>query len=260
MTPETLVKGARYNWRGQPEKLIYRGTRHYPGDRRTWYQFDKVGEPNKVWGEYLQSDLEHIEPTVPTLQEATQRLMDAYTHTTPGQWAKGLTSHDTVSHMPGRAPYTVGRFTHADDAHFMDECHELVPVLARAVLQGDEAPPVPSDEAQGLVPGTPCGECGHAFDQDKLGAHGCPNCHGEGLDLSLDPVDIRTSGKVVINGQRPGMATLAAGAVDTARLDWLAANPRRISGLGTSWYWTDSRGSLRRAKDLRGAIDQARSE
>lgn len=29
---------------------------------------------------------------------------------------------------------------------------------------------------------TPCQHCGHPFDQELLGPHGCPNCHGEGLE------------------------------------------------------------------------------
>jgi hypothetical protein len=55
--------GGRYNWRNQPERLIYTGTKVYLGDRRTWFQFEKVGEPGVIWGEYLESDLAHIEET-----------------------------------------------------------------------------------------------------------------------------------------------------------------------------------------------------
>lgn len=28
----------------------------------------------------------------------------------------------------------------------------------------------------------PCAWCGYAFDQERLGPAGCPNCHGEGLE------------------------------------------------------------------------------
>jgi hypothetical protein len=57
-------RGGRYNWRGQPERLTYIGTKHYPGDRRTWYQFELVDKPGKVWCEVLESDLECFEETV----------------------------------------------------------------------------------------------------------------------------------------------------------------------------------------------------
>jgi len=36
------------------------------------------------------------------------------------------------------------------------------------------------------VSATPCALCGYLFDADALGAYGCPNCLGEGLDDTLD--------------------------------------------------------------------------
>ena len=54
-----LRAGYRWGW----ERLAYMGVRRYPGDRRTWYQFEKVDEPGVVWCEVLASDLEHFEET-----------------------------------------------------------------------------------------------------------------------------------------------------------------------------------------------------
>jgi predicted Zn-ribbon and HTH transcriptional regulator len=37
--------------------------------------------------------------------------------------------------------------------------------------------------------GEPCEFCGYAFDQDKLGRYGCPNCEGAaGVALGDKPV------------------------------------------------------------------------
>ena len=62
---EVLKKGGRYNWKGQPERLIYMGTKHYPGDRRTWHQFALVDKPDDCWCEVLDSDLSGFEETKP---------------------------------------------------------------------------------------------------------------------------------------------------------------------------------------------------
>lgn len=58
-----FIIGERYNWKNQPERLIYLGSKQYPGDRRTWYQFAKVEAPTVVWSEVLATDLEHFEET-----------------------------------------------------------------------------------------------------------------------------------------------------------------------------------------------------
>jgi len=58
-----LKKGERYNWKNQPERLIYLGTARYPGDRYPWYQFAKVDQPDVVWCEVTEYDLQHFEET-----------------------------------------------------------------------------------------------------------------------------------------------------------------------------------------------------
>jgi len=64
LTRQELTPGLRCNWIGQSERLIYMGTRHYPGDRRTWFQFSLVGEdPAVCWCEVLESDLSGFEIT-----------------------------------------------------------------------------------------------------------------------------------------------------------------------------------------------------
>lgn len=64
-----LRVGGRYNWKGQPERLAYMGVKRYPGDRRTWHQFEKVDAPGVVWCEVLDPDLTHFEETKPTLKQ-----------------------------------------------------------------------------------------------------------------------------------------------------------------------------------------------
>lgn len=52
-----MVKGGRYNWKGQPEKLIYIGKKGY------WHQFVKVESPRTVWCEVPDEDLHMLEET-----------------------------------------------------------------------------------------------------------------------------------------------------------------------------------------------------
>ena len=55
--------GGLYNWKGQPERLVYMGTTRYPGDQRTWHQFAKVETPYMCWSEVLTSELAMFEET-----------------------------------------------------------------------------------------------------------------------------------------------------------------------------------------------------
>ena len=52
-----MVIGGKYNWIGQPERLVY------IGKSGSWYQFAKVGTPDYVWCEVLVKDLHKLEPT-----------------------------------------------------------------------------------------------------------------------------------------------------------------------------------------------------
>lgn len=61
ITANTLRIGERYNWKNQPERLVYMGTRRYPGDGRTWHRFAKVETPKVCWSEVLDSDLASFE-------------------------------------------------------------------------------------------------------------------------------------------------------------------------------------------------------
>lgn len=55
--------GERWNWTGQPERLVYMGTKRYPGDPRVWHQFAKVDAPDVCWSEVLSSELPMLEKT-----------------------------------------------------------------------------------------------------------------------------------------------------------------------------------------------------
>ena len=59
----TPAIGGLYNWKGQPERLVYMGARRYPGDQRTWHQFAKVEAPHMCWSEVLTSELAMLEET-----------------------------------------------------------------------------------------------------------------------------------------------------------------------------------------------------
>lgn len=61
MSAAKFVIGGRYNWIGQPERLVYLG--HNWSGNGYWHQFAKVDAPNKVWCEVQTSDLERFEET-----------------------------------------------------------------------------------------------------------------------------------------------------------------------------------------------------
>ena len=58
MTKDDLVIGGKYNWKSQPERLVYVGKSGW-----SWYQFALVSEPSKVWCEVLAGDLHMMERT-----------------------------------------------------------------------------------------------------------------------------------------------------------------------------------------------------
>ena len=57
VSKENITINGRYNWKYQPERLIYMGKVGY------WHQFAKVEEPSKVWCEVIDSDLDKFEVT-----------------------------------------------------------------------------------------------------------------------------------------------------------------------------------------------------
>ncbi len=60
---DNLQIGDKYNFKGQPERLIYLGE-NWSGNGY-WHQFAKVTRPDHVWAEMLDSDLANIEETKP---------------------------------------------------------------------------------------------------------------------------------------------------------------------------------------------------
>lgn len=56
------VVGGKYNWKHQPERLVYLGLQHYRGNG-FWHQFAKVGQPEVVWCEVREEDLSMFEET-----------------------------------------------------------------------------------------------------------------------------------------------------------------------------------------------------
>lgn len=70
LTHETIKIGGRYNWRHQPERLIYIGY-NWSGNGY-WHQFQKVGEPGAVWCEVLNADLHMLEETAHGVETSAQ--------------------------------------------------------------------------------------------------------------------------------------------------------------------------------------------
>ena len=52
-----LVIGGRYNWKNQPERLVYKGKLDI------WHHFVLVGRPNRTWCEVLEESLHMLEET-----------------------------------------------------------------------------------------------------------------------------------------------------------------------------------------------------
>ena len=71
LQPSTMKRGGFYNWKSQPDRLIY--LRRFDG----WHQFKKIGDPREVWCEVQDSDLHMLEETAPPAQPAAQPMTDA---------------------------------------------------------------------------------------------------------------------------------------------------------------------------------------
>jgi hypothetical protein len=56
LVASALVRGGRYNWKNQPERLVYLGK------KGSWHQFAKLGTSD-VWREVLDTDLHMLEAT-----------------------------------------------------------------------------------------------------------------------------------------------------------------------------------------------------
>lgn len=54
------IRGQKYNWKGQKERLVYLGQERSNG---WWHQFALIESPDRVWCEVRDSDLERFEET-----------------------------------------------------------------------------------------------------------------------------------------------------------------------------------------------------
>lgn len=80
VTPENISVGRRYNWKYQPERLVYLGKVGY------WHQFAKVGDPSKVWCEVTDLDLIHFELT-PFKEQIKHLYGKALDKAVPDTWS-----------------------------------------------------------------------------------------------------------------------------------------------------------------------------
>lgn len=66
-----MIKGNRYNFKGQKEQLIYMGYNH----SGNWmcHQFALVNTPDKVWSEIRDDELHLIEETPSTINESNSQ-------------------------------------------------------------------------------------------------------------------------------------------------------------------------------------------
>ena len=59
---ESLVIGGRYNFKCQPERLIY------VGKKRAWHQFTRIGYDAFIWSSLLGSEICLLEETVNSME------------------------------------------------------------------------------------------------------------------------------------------------------------------------------------------------
>ncbi len=69
---KALTIGGKYNWKGQPERLIYLGC-NWSGNGY-WHQFEKADQPGVVWCEVLDEELHNFEETKPTAGPSARRI------------------------------------------------------------------------------------------------------------------------------------------------------------------------------------------
>lgn len=86
--PPALKIGGRYNWKNQPERLVYVGLCEPRNGR--WHQFAKVENPAAVWCEVLDSDLRMMEETPQSPAPYERAAFDAWwaqaTFTNCSEW------------------------------------------------------------------------------------------------------------------------------------------------------------------------------
>ncbi len=56
-----MIVGERYNWKSQPERLVYLGQMR--DSSGWWHEFAKVESPETVWCQVRDSDLQYFEKT-----------------------------------------------------------------------------------------------------------------------------------------------------------------------------------------------------
>lgn len=74
MDEKKLRIGGRYNWIGQPERLVYI-CKNWSGNGY-WHQFEKVGEPGVGWCEVTNDQLSSFEETTDLLTEGEISSLD----------------------------------------------------------------------------------------------------------------------------------------------------------------------------------------
>lgn len=67
--------------------------------------------------------------TVTPRPDVVADLRALHAQTTQGVWGKGRSTHESVSRYPNAPPYHVADFRHANDASFIDACHEHLPAI-----------------------------------------------------------------------------------------------------------------------------------
>lgn len=159
--------GGRYNWKGQPERLIYLGLCEPRNGR--WHQFAKVEAPSVVWCEVLDSDLRLIEET----QDA------AGAQEGPTCPSCGVLMVPPFFHFRHCATPTLG----APEVDECGTCRKALPDGCNTEFQGEPSCALTSDVKARYQ----CAACDWSGSDpidggDHLRQPACPKCMGDVLD------------------------------------------------------------------------------
>lgn len=90
-----MIIGNKYNWKNQPERLIFLG-RNWSGNGY-WNQFSLVENPSVVWCEILDKDLDRIEETTIKPMKMTLTLTTTVEYEIEEENYEGMTKDEMLA-------------------------------------------------------------------------------------------------------------------------------------------------------------------
>jgi hypothetical protein len=163
VTRDTLRIGGRYNWKGQPERLVYMGL--CEPRNGCWHQFAKVEAPTVCWSEVTDADLSSFEETVGVPDSAATRRRAGLTLERNGVM---LTSRRTAPSTPTPPAFFTKDRAMTNDTHHSEvltsidaDMLALANRIAASCAPEDERGEIAMTIARHLKLGWPAAETHH---------------------------------------------------------------------------------------------------